>query len=64
MAFTLHEVFDRLHSAAIERDFAGQVVLYTGFFLWSDGYYRQRPEPHEHDTEPQLPAARRWGDPQ
>lgn len=57
MAYTLHEVIDRAAQSDIERDLEGQVVLYTGFYLWSDGYYRQEPEEKERDTLPQIPIA-------
>ena len=30
---------------SIEHDLQGQIVIYTGVFLWSDGKYRYGPEP-------------------
>lgn len=47
--FTEEEVAQRLASAKFctsEDDGHGQVVIYTGLFLWKDGSYRDSPDPH------------------
>lgn len=36
-----------LEHAEMDKDSLGQVVIYTGLFVWSDGTYRDEPEETE-----------------
>lgn len=42
----LHNQYDG-SSGIVEYDNRGQLIVYTGIFLWQDGSYHNLPEPFE-----------------
>lgn len=51
--FTQAEVYDMINTKSpggdVQTDNEGQLVIYTGIYLWNDGTYHDEPDPNYED---------------